>query len=222
MSLFDRPPTRYAIYYVPPPGPFARWGAEWLGWDAEAGCRLSHPLSTDALVAPARKYGFHATLKAPFRLVGPPEDLEAAVNDLAHRLSPVFPGALGLARLGTFLALVPQGDTRALNDLAGQVVAFLDPFRAPLTEAEIAHRKPERLTPKQRLLLDRWGYPKVMEEFRFHMTLTGPCDLAPEALAPHLEPVLPDPFTVDSLCLMGEGEDGMFRLIRRYPLSRSP
>ncbi len=218
MSVSDHPPTRYAIYYLPPSGPFARWGAEWLGWDAETGRALSHPLYTDALVAPARKYGFHATLKAPFRLNGTPENLEAAVGDLAARLHPVTTGRLELARLGDFLALVPQGDLMALNDLVGQVVAFLDPFRAPMTASDMARRRPETLAPRQRALLERWGYPHVMEEFRFHMTLTGPCDLPPQALAPHLAAVLPDPFTLDSLCLMGEGADGMFRLIRRYPL----
>ena len=29
------------------------------------------------------------------------------------------------------------------------------------------------MTPRQREHLDRWGYPYVMDDFRFHMTLTG-------------------------------------------------
>ena len=210
--------TRYAIYYLPPPGPLARFGAEWLGWDPEAGVRLSHPLSVDALVAEPRRYGLHATLKAPFRLLGPEEDLEVAVADLARRLRPVWPGNLKLERVGSFLALVPQGDQTALNDMASLIVSFLEPFRMPLTEADIARRNPERLTPNQRALLDRWGYPFVMEEFRFHMTLTGPCDMAPEALEPLVQPVLPAEFGIDSICLLKEDRDGMFHLIRRYPI----
>ncbi|MDB6452953.1 DUF1045 domain-containing protein [Falsirhodobacter sp. 20TX0035] len=210
--------TRYAIYYLPPPGPLARFGAEWLGWDPEAGVRLSHPLSVDALVAEPRKYGFHGTLKAPFRLLGPEADLEVAVADLAHRLRPVWPGPLKVERLGSFLALVPQGDQTELNETAALIVRFLEPFRQPLTEAEIARRKPERLTPKQRELLDAWGYPFVMEEFRFHMTLTGPCDMQPEALEPLIQPALPAEFGIDSICLMKEDREGRFHLLRRYPI----
>jgi predicted HAD superfamily Cof-like phosphohydrolase len=63
-----------------------------------------------------------------------------------------------------------------------------------------------------------------MEEFRFHMTLTGSlpqaaAEQARAALAAHLAPVLPAPFTVDSLCLMGEDADGLFHLVHRYTLS---
>ena len=172
----------------------------------------------DALTTQPRKYGLHATLKAPFRLIGTQGDLETAVSDIANRLRPVWPGNLKLTRIGSFLALVPQGDQTALNDMAGQIVAFLDPFRATLTEDEVARRNPDRLTDRQRDLLDRWGYPYVMEEFRFHITLTGPCDLAPEALEPRILPVLPDPFGIEEICLMGEDDDGMFHLIRRFPL----
>lgn len=209
---------RYAIYYMPPPGPLARFGAEWLGWDPEAGVRLSHPLSMDALVAEPRKYGLHGTLKAPFRLAGTQAELETAIADLANRLSPAWPGNLKVTRIGRFLALVPQGDMTALNDMAAQIVAFLDPFRAPLTEKEIARRKPESLSPRQRELLDRWGYPYVMEEFRFHITLTGPCDLAPEVMEPRVAPVLPAEFGIEEICLVGEDDDGYFHLLRRYPI----
>lgn len=209
---------RYAIYYMPPPGPLARFGAEWLGWDPEAGMRLSHPISQAALVADPQKYGLHATLKAPFRLVGSQAGLEMAVADLANRLSPVWPGNLQVERIGQFLALVPQGDPTRLKDMVGRIVSFLDPFRAPLTEQEIARRNPARLTLRQRELLDRWGYPYVMEEFRFHITLTGPCDLAPEVLEPRLASVLPPEFRIEEICLMGEDDDGMFHLLRRYPI----
>ncbi|WP_338323024.1 DUF1045 domain-containing protein [Falsirhodobacter deserti] len=210
--------NRYAIYYLPPPGPLARFGAEWLGWDPVEGKRVSHPLSVDALVTEPRRYGLHGTLKAPFRLIGPQADLEVAVEDLSRRLSPVWAGPLRISRIGRFLALVPQGDQTALNNLAARIVTFLDPFRAPLTEAEIARRKPESLTPRQRELLDQWGYPFVMEEFRFHITLTGPCDVAPEALEPRLAPLLPDDFGIHEICLMGEDDLGRFHLLRRFPI----
>ncbi|WP_045392459.1 DUF1045 domain-containing protein [Falsirhodobacter sp. alg1] len=209
---------RYAIYYLPPPGPLATFGAEWLGWDPVRGVRVAQPMSTDALVAQPRKYGLHATLKAPFRLDGTQQDLEAAVSELARSLSPVWPGELAVSQIGRFLALVPQGDQAGLNDLAAQVVETLDPFRAPLTDGEIARRHPERLSERQRALLDRWGYPFVMEEFRFHITLTGPTDMTADAMVPMVAPVLPAKFGIHEICLVGEGDDGMFRLIRRYPI----
>ena len=72
--------------------------------------------------------------------------------------------------------------------------------------------------------MQRWGYPYVMEEFRFHLTLTGRLDEATAervetALRPVMAPLLPVPFTVSSFCLFGEAADGMFHLIHRYALS---
>lgn len=209
---------RFAIYYLPPPGPLARFGAEWLGWDPVTGTRLAKPLAQDALVAKARKYGLHGTLKAPFHLLGTQQELETAVADLSNRLRPAWTGPLKLTRIGRFLALVPTGDMSALNDLAAHTVSFLEPFRAPLTEADVARRNPDALTPHQRDLLMKWGYPYVMDEFRFHITLTDACDLEPEALMPQIAPALPTEFGITEICLMGEDERGMFHLLRRYPL----
>jgi hypothetical protein len=117
-----------------------------------------------------------------------------------------------------------MGDTSDLNALAGHVVAALDSYRAPLTDAEIARRKPEALSTHQRALLERWGYPFVMDEFRFHITLTG--RLTPEdaratrtALLPVMGAMLPAPFVIDALCLFGEDQDGMFHYISRHTLA---
>lgn len=222
------PYRRYALYYTPPPGKFADFGASWLGWDAVRGEAVAQPemagLDLPAVTAEPRKYGFHATLKAPFRLAeGQGEDeLACAVARVAADLRPVILEGLGLTRIGPFLALTPQGDQTALNALAGQVVQVLDPFRAPLTEAELARRNPARLTPRQRELLDLWGYPYVFDEFQFHMTLTGALDpvlldRASAALRPYQD-LVPRPFTLDALSLMGETQDGRVRLIRRVPL----
>lgn len=210
---------RYAIYYAPRQGAFADLTAAWLGWDPVRGATVAHPdlpLDVAAITQTPRKYGFHGTIKPPFVPVG--TGLQAAVADLAARLAPVDLGPLALHRIGGFLALVPEGDPR---DLAATVVKELDPFRAPLTEADRARRRPDRLTPRQRELLDQWGYPWVMEEFRFHLTLTGD-DAPPEVeavLEPLLAPVLPDPFVIEDLCLFGEAEDGRFHLVHRYALT---
>lgn len=221
---------RYAVYHTPE-GALARFGAEWLGWDAETGMAPAQPrvsgLDLPALTATPRRYGFHATLKAPFRLAEGrgPEALLAALQDLAaqeHALP--LRGGLRLARIGGFLALVPAGHSEALAALESRLVRGLDRFRASLTEEEIARRDPERLSPRQRDNLLRWGYPHALEEFRFHMTLTGDLDDATLArvrpvLESLLRPLLRDPYPLTSVSLMGEDADGWFRQIARVPLA---
>lgn len=227
--------ARYAIYYAPPPGPFAMRMAEWLGWDPVEGREVAHP-SLGGLPRPVgemtqspRRYGFHGTLKAPFRLADgvTPDELAARTDALAARLDAVVLPGLALSRIGGFVALVPEGNTALLDHLAAEVVAGLDACRAPLTQAEIARRSPSRLTARQRELLDRWGYPYVFEEFRFHLTLSGDlpeqeADAIVEALAPYLRPVLPRPFTVAELCLYAEDGEGRFHLLSRHALGTVP
>lgn len=220
---------RYAVYYAPPAGEFADHAAQWLGRDTQTGESLTPPdlgLPAQAITTDPRRYGFHGTLKPPFRLAEgwDAAELHAALGVLAQGLAPVRMEGLRLASLGGFLALIPEGDDRPLAALAAQVVERLDPFRAALTPEEIARRRPERLTPHQRALLDQWGYPFVMDEFRFHLTLTDRLDpdmaaQAQTALAAYFAPVLPKPFWIDALCLFGETEEGSFRLLHRYRLS---
>ncbi len=222
---------RYAIYAAPE-GELWDWASRWLGWDALRGQGVPHP-EVDGLPRPVaeitetpRKYGFHATVKPPFRLAegATAESLDWAAGALCLRMAPVQAAGLRLARLGGFLALVPDGDDSAINAMAAQVVESLDAFRAPPDAAETARRRPDRLTDRQRAYLDRWGYPHVMDEFQLHLTLSG--DLPPDeavqvqgVLAPRVAPLLPRPFTIDSLCLFGEAEDGRFHLLHRYTLS---
>src|SRR5690606_25376449 len=122
-----------------------------------------------------RHYGFHATLKAPFRLAPgvSPERLRAAVADFAARRPAFAVPAMKVSAIGGFLAVTLATPSPAMQALADAAVAELDAFRAPPTEAEIARRLQGGLTSQQEALLRRWGYPYVFEEFRFHMTLTG-------------------------------------------------
>jgi putative phosphonate metabolism protein len=223
--------ARYAIYAAPE-GALWDWGSAWLGWDARLGLAREHPavpgLPRPAadLTATPRKYGLHATIKPPFRLAEGTgaNDLHWAMGALALRLAPARVAGLRLARLGGFLALVPEDDAGPIGRLAAQVVEALDPFRAPPDAAEIARRNPDRLTVRQRGHLARWGYPFVMEDFFFHITLTGDLPEAEAAavqaaLAPVIGPLLPRPLAVDSLCLFGEGAGGRFHLMHRYTLS---
>lgn len=221
---------RFGVYYAPPAGEFASRAAAWLGRDAESGALLPRPeteFDGAALTGEPRRYGFHGTLKAPFRLAPGKSftDLDAALQSLAARLEPFVVESLELAQIGSFLALVPEQESAALQALAARLVQDLDPLRAPLSEAEIARRRPERLSPRQRALLDQFGYPYVLEEFRFHLTLSDG-NLTPqqaaqarEFLQSYLCPVVPKPFPVAEICLFGEPQDGQFRLLHRYPLT---
>lgn len=219
---------RFAIYYAPQAGAFADAAAAWLGWDLAKGCAAAQPAHLPDLPAHTqapRKYGFHGTVKPPFRLAAgvSAQDLASAVQSLAARLPMAAMQGLEFAQIGGFLALIPRGDTAALADVAAEVVRVLDPYRAPLTPAEMARRRPDSLTERQQALLAIYGYPYVMEEFQFHLTLSGQLDgptlnavqLAAQA---HFDGLLPQPFVLADLCLCGEDEAGRFHLLHRYAL----
>lgn len=219
--------TRYAVFFTPPEGSdFARAGAAWLGWDADAGQAAAHPdlgLDLASLTQTPRKYGLHGTLKPPLRLSVPAATFLDAVEALSERHAPIDMGRLRLRPLDGFLAIVPVDPPQALADFAASVVRVLDPFRAPLTEDDLARRRLAGLSPRQEELLRDWGYPYVMEEFRFHVTLTG--KLSPAALPDALRaaqawfgPVLEGRCSLRDLTVLGEDAQGQFHLVRRFPL----
>lgn len=219
--------TRFAIYYLPPDGALAEFGAAWLGWDAIRGAAAVQPVvpGLDDVTMTPRKYGFHGTLKPPFRLARgtSAEALAKAVAMMAQDCAPAVAEGLALRRLGRFLALTPEGDQTGIARVAATCVEVLDPFRAPTGAAELARRRKAGLTDRQDDYLVRWGYPYVMEEFRFHLTLTG--RLEPEtidhwtAIAKAHLPPLPHPFAMEEVALVGERPDGCFELIQRYALA---
>lgn len=220
--------SRFGIYYLPPPGDFARAGAAWLGWDIARGAAMAQPpvAGIAQITGTPRKYGFHATLKPPFRLAAGYRlaDLEAATRDLAARTDRAACNGLELATLGRFLALVPRGDSGGIDRIAAACVTGLDRFRAPPGAGELARRRQAGLSPAQEARLLRWGYPHVLEGFRFHMTLTGrlaKADIAGVAaqLCDHLPP-LPAPLVLDRIALVGERPDGRFEEISRHALRR--
>src|SRR5262245_39742721 len=76
--------ARYAIYFVPPAGgALYRLGSSLLGYDCYNGAELPWPgdLPDDwaAMTEAPRRYGFHGTLVAPFRLR--PREHEAGLVD---------------------------------------------------------------------------------------------------------------------------------------------
>lgn len=224
--------TRYAIYYTPPPGPLATFGAAWLGWDPVAGVEVAHP-DLDGLPRPVaemtatpRKYGLHGTIKPPFRLAeGHTEDgLRSALAQFAARTPATGVPRLTVAAMGGFVAMVPEGDSGGLTDLAGKTVEAFDEFRSPPGDAELARRRAAGLSERQEALLQRWGYPYVMDQFRFHLTLSGRLEgedarRLVDRLTPEIAPHLSAPFPIDALTLLGEAPDGRFRELHRYTLA---
>ncbi|MDJ1008863.1 MAG: DUF1045 domain-containing protein [Paracoccaceae bacterium] len=224
MSEFQR----YAVYYLPEDDALAGFGAAWLGWDVALAAPVDHPetdLPLAEFTATPRKYGFHGTLKPPFRLAeGRTADgLFAAVAALAAASPAVELRGLELAGLGHFLALVPEGGAAGLADLAARIVTDLDGFRAAPTPEDLARRRAGGLTPRQDEMLAAWGYPYVLDEFRFHLTLTGRLgdrDLTlARTEAARLLPPLPRPFRIRSISVAGQRPDGRFVALHRYALT---
>jgi putative phosphonate metabolism protein len=227
--------ARFAIYFTPAPGsPLARFGAAALGYDGETGTdvpQLALPGidpadAARAAVEPAR-YGFHGTLVAPFALAPQrqAEGLSRALGTFAARRAAFSLGRLKVARIGRFIALVPAGPQEGGAQLAADCLHAFDPFRAPLTQHDRARRLAARLTPRQIELLDRWGYPYVLSEFRFHMTLTGALpdnDRARflPALADAFAPLSQDEVEFDAVSLVRQDDRASrFRVIERVALN---
>jgi putative phosphonate metabolism protein len=189
------PTLRYAVYFSPAEShPLSKAAARWLGRDAFTGETWPTPEveglpagAVEQLTAEPRRYAFHATLKAPFELAEAKSeaDLVAELERFAIETMSFEIPKVVIGQLGRFFALVPELVYPELQDFAARVVERFEPFRAPLTEADIARRKPESLSPAQRANLDRWGYPHVMDEFSFHMTLTGRVPPEQASASPH-------------------------------------
>lgn len=215
---------RYAIYFAPDKySPWREFGARWLGRDEYDNSVLSQP-ALDAMSPQAfaqitqepRRYGFHATLKAPLRLAAGCDEtgLMRRLNALASTLKPVALGPLRAAAIGDFVALVPDTEPAGLQALAAACVRELDDFRAPLSEADRARRRADLLDARGVELLDLYGYPHVMERFRFHMTLTGPVNASTAqsvigVVAPQVARLnAGTPLSLDRLCLFVERAPG--------------
>lgn len=229
---------RYALYFTPAEdNPLTRAASAWLGRDAFSGAALScedHPgIGFDevlALTEDPRRYGFHATLKAPFSLKDGCSEAEllAAVSAFCEDHTAFAIPSVVVGQIGPFFALVPADLCPPLQEFAAAVVEAFEPLRAPLSQADIARRNPDSLAERQRHNLLTWGYPHVFDEFRFHMTLTGPvpaerADLMAQLLENRFAPFTHRPLLIDSLAVFIEPERGApFLVHSRHPLSPAP
>ena len=226
------PYPRYAIYYVPAAGdPLYRLGARALGYDGFSGNAIEFPTEitqrvTDwpEVTTDPRKYGFHATLKAPFALApGRTEaELRKAFAGFAAPATSNIPFVV--SSISSFIAVIPAAPSAELSGLAQACVEAFDAFRAPLTDHDRARRRPDRLTARQLGYLDRWGYPYVAEEFRFHMTLTGSLPRQRhDTIVPLLRELFADitatPRSIDRVALFYQADAAArFRIIAEHDL----
>lgn len=238
-AMFDLDTGRYAVYFFPEPDShLARLGQEWLGrsvYEPMAGSAVPpedlppeiDPLYWAEITQSPRRYGFHATLKAPFRLAA--DQSQAALEDslavLAAGQRPFELPILRVTDLAGFVALCFLTPSPDMDALADRCVVDLDRFRDPLTQAERDKRRPDRLPSRLLAHLDRWGYPYVLDAFQFHMTLTHKLpDQDKLTLLPILRrfmaPVCQHPQTVDRISLFFQQDpDAPFVLVRQFPFA---
>ena len=189
---------------------------------------LSARPGRSAIPTEPRRYGFHATLKAPFALASGIS--EAALVDgasafSAQRESFIVP-PLEVATIGRFIALVPAAANTELDSLAAECVRAFEPMRAPLSEADLVRRMAAALTPRQIAYLESWGYPYVFEDFQFHMTLTGSLEAETrgrllDALRSLFVPVAA-PLIVDAITIARQPDrDSRFAVLARFPFKQA-
>jgi putative phosphonate metabolism protein len=218
---------RVAVYYAPEADdPLWRTGCAWLGRDPEKNAALAQPDLPDIVMMTedARRYGFHATLKPPMRLVTEWDRFVADARALAERLAPFTLPALAVADLSGVLALRETVPCPALHALADACVEELDEHRAPPAPDELARRRRHGLSAERDAMLTRWGYPDVFATWRFHMTLTR--RLLPEeatiyrpAAEAYFAECAARPREVTSIAIYVQAESGApFTLAERLPL----
>jgi hypothetical protein len=217
--------SRYAIYYIPDL-PLFQIGSDWLGWNSLTGQETTLSANHHRITDRPRKYGFHATMKPPFSLASNSTqgELQDAFQAFCATVSPATGGTLKISRLGRFLAMTQDVQSNDVTDLAASTVSHFDKFRAPLSDNDIQKRRQRRLTPEQDALMLRWGYPYVMQEFKFHMTLTGPLQndeiVSIEQLAnTRFQEFIGQSLNIALLALLGEDRDsGRFHVIEKLSL----
>jgi len=229
--------ARYAIYFSPKAkSPLWRFGARWLGRDTTVGDEFKQPVMKNLsaeriaeMTSAPRVYGFHATLKPPFRLASnrDREMLDTALEAFAAVQTPFMVPALELADLDGFIALRPEKKCPQLDEFAAACVREFDTFRAPPTRAETGRRLKANLTDQQKMMLAQWGYPFVMDEYRFHMTLTERLkDQERRAVLSALENLATDmpafkTWNFDTITLVRQDAvNGPFQVMKRYSLKR--
>jgi len=233
-------PFRHAAYFAPALNSQA-WdlGSQWLGRCARNSTLLDPPkfenMSSelfDNLTRTPRLYGWHATLKAPFELNSNTrlEELRTAFKQLAHNTVSAFHLPLKLVELGDFLALAPSQPSPELKKLAERCVRELHSFALPLSESELQRRTGVGLTARQKELLNEWAYPFVMDQFQFHLTLSGSLQYVEHQVKENLKtaaqswfaPLLENGLFIDSVSWFTQDQKNSdFRWVERFEFGKT-
>jgi hypothetical protein len=227
-------PFRLAVYYLPP-ARSALWraGTAALGYSCRLGAAVGRPGggapprpagdgSAPRLRSRAALYGFHATMAAPFRAAAGGRGIDRGLEAILASARPVRMPRMRLVLMrDSFPALVPEGAAEGLGALERALVEGLRPCAEAPDEECIRRRG--HLTARQRAYAEAWGYPYVLEEFRFHMSLGDfPDRRFLEELSAAFTPEALAPFVMDTLCLCAQpSPSAPFRLIREIPLGGS-
>lgn len=227
--------VRYAIYYAPKEdsalGEFGdRWFGRNLGPNASDVPAYDIGIERDEfehITMQPKKYGFHGTLKPPFELADGVtlNDLQVNVGNLTKKFRPFcLRNGLKLKTIGSFLALVPEIPSDELFHLAAGCVRELDELRKPLSMEKVKERRKSGLSERQDELLLEWGYPYVLEEFQFHLTLTSSIKKSLQEKLAHslsliLNPIIDSDIYFDDVVLFGDPGDGKsFQPLQRFRL----
>ena len=227
-----RSSSRYAIYFAPSESSALHAScSQWLGRDTITGDSLvpALPASIDPVwwrtaTESPRRYGFHATLKPPFRMNSSAslDQLKTSLTEFASAQRSFLLPRLVLGRLGRFLALILTETSPELHALAANCVRTFDEFRVAPGDEELAQRMHPSLSQEEQKNLRDWGYPYVLETWKFHMTLTGslppqPLDLFRHHLQVRLGALCEHRLVCDSVCLFEESSPNTdLRLIERF------
>ena len=172
------------------------------------------------------KYGFHATLKAPFRLKRnvKTKNFYDVISHIAAQHSRFKIKGLKIVYSKKFTFITSRKPNKLLRNLENDLVKHLDTFRAELNKTEIKKRIPDSLTFKQNKYLKEWGYPFVFDQFKFHMTLMNQnnnklSNKQKLELEKLIYKISNNVIEFNEISLLGENKNGHFEEIKRFKLN---
>ena len=225
---------RYAICFTPSPSdPLTFAAASWLGRDIYSGREQEPPdgiklsLQEHAFyTAIPRRFGFHAKLMAPFRMVSETNE-GALLRELmcfASAIAPFSLPKLEVGKLGSHFGLYISEPCEAVQNLAADIVHTFSRYADRSEQIKSSTTLLDGLSAAQLTNLMRWGDPFAMDEYRFQMALTGP--ISPPHIAKTdcairtvFEPLLQAEVMVANIALLiEEGVGGPFLVHSLHPL----
>ena len=233
--------SRYAIYYAPPKeSSLEEFGRYWFGWDPLNAKLINNKhrinylnrfgiknlINIDKNVLIPKKYGFHGTLIPPFKLHKnySTNTLFKKTEEIAKKFKKFKFYKFKLKKINNFYAFVQNKKNNNINKLSNRLVRELFKFRSPLTKKEIDRRNPSKLSKLQLNILYKWGYPYLMSEFNFHMTLASEVTgnklyLELKKIERNKEIILNEINNFDKIYIFGENQKGMFENLENFSLS---